>query len=132
MAVTETDVRRVAELARLGLPDARVPALVAELNTILDHMASLAKVDTTGAGEAAGVGDGGMPLRVDGGAPYPLARAVSAFAPAEREGFLLVPRLATHVAPRNTDGTGHDSVGDDAGENVIAEEITDQQDEEAP
>ena len=132
MAVTESDVRRVAELARLGLPDARVPALAAELNTILDHMAILSRVDTTAAGEAAGVGDGGMPLRADGGAPYPLARAVSAFAPATRDGFLLVPRLATHVAPQGTDGTGVDSVGDDEGENVLSKVITDAQAEDAP
>ena len=132
MAVTESDVRRVAELARLGLPDARVSSLVAELNTILDHMAVLAKVDTASAQEAAGVGDGGMPLRADSGTPYPLARDVSAFAPAVRDGFLVVPRLATHVTPQGTDGTGVDSVADDEGENVLSPVITQQREEEAP
>jgi aspartyl-tRNA(Asn)/glutamyl-tRNA(Gln) amidotransferase subunit C len=132
MAVTESDVRRVAELARLGLPDTRVPSLVVELNTILDHMAVLAKVDTTGAQEAAGVGDGGMPLRADSGVPYPLARDLSTFAPAARDGFLVVPRLATHVTPQGTDGTGRDSVADDEGENVLSPVITREQEQEAP
>ena len=132
MAVTESDVRRVAELARLGLPDARVPSLVAELNTILEHMASLARVDTSRAEHAAGIGDGGMPLRADSGLQYPLERDVSHFAPATRDRFLLVPRLATHVTPQGTDGTGRDSVGDDDGENVLSPVITDAQAEEAP
>jgi hypothetical protein len=43
-----------------------------------------------------GVGAGGTPLREDAGPPLPLARAREDFAPATRDGFLLVPRLATH------------------------------------
>ena len=113
MAVTESDVRRVAELARLGLPEERVPSLVAELNTILDHMASLGKVDSSRAGDAAGVGDGGMPLRVDGGPQYPLERDVSRFAPSVRDRFLLVPRLATHAAAEGASGGTADVVVED-------------------
>ena len=113
MAVNESDVRHIAGLARVGLDPARVPALVAELNTILSHMDALSKVKTDGAQEAIGVGDGGMPLRDDGGPPIPLARDLSAFAPSVRDGFLLVPRLATHETA--------DPVGDDEGENVVVE-----------
>ena len=43
-----------------------------------------------------GVGAAGTPLRVDGGNQVPLARPREAFAPAMRDGFFLVPRLATH------------------------------------
>jgi len=123
MAVNESDVRHIAALARLGLETSRVPALVAELNTILSHMEALAKVPTDGAQEAIGVGDGGMPLRDDAGPPISLARDISTFAPAVRDGFLLVPRLATH------EGTGEDSVGDDEGENVIVETTSDEEDD---
>lgn len=98
MAVTEQDVRHVADLARLGVPAERVPQLVAELNGILAHMDVLTKVDTVGVSEAAGVGSGGMPLRADVGPAYPLDVALDAFAPSTRDGFLLVPRLATHAA----------------------------------
>jgi aspartyl-tRNA(Asn)/glutamyl-tRNA(Gln) amidotransferase subunit C len=96
MAVSEDDVRHVAGLARLGLPEARLPELVGELNRILEHMEVLAKVDTSAQPVVAGVGSGGTPLREDEGPQYPLARSPDAFAPAFRDGFFLVPRLATH------------------------------------
>ena len=98
MAVTEHDVRHIATLARLGLDDGRVPALVAELNGILEHMAVLSKVNTDTASAAEGVGAGGMPLRADAGPQLPLAHARDSFAPQTRDGFLLVPRLATHAS----------------------------------
>lgn len=96
MSVSESDVRHVATLARLGLEPARIPTLVVELNGILAHMDVLSKVDTTNVGPITGVGAAGAPLRVDGGNQIPLARARQAFAPAMRDGFFLVPRLSTH------------------------------------
>ena len=98
MAVTIDDVRHIAELARLGLDAQRARSLVAELNTILGHMDVLAKVDTAGVEPTAGVGASGTPLRADAGAPPALHRTPEAFAPAMRDGFFLVPRLATHEA----------------------------------
>jgi aspartyl-tRNA(Asn)/glutamyl-tRNA(Gln) amidotransferase subunit C len=96
VAVTIDDVRHIASLARLGLTETRAAALVNELNTILGHMDALAKVDTGGVQEAIGVGAEGLPVRSDSGPPIPLARSLDAFAPSLRDGFLLVPRLATH------------------------------------
>ena len=96
MAVTIHDVRHIASLARLGLSEARAAAVVNELNTILGHMDELARVDTAGVQEAIGVGAEGLPVRADSGPPIPLARSLDAFAPSVRDGFLLVPRLATH------------------------------------
>ena len=96
MAVTIDDVRHIAELARVGLDGGRARSLVAELNTILGHMEALSKVDTAGVEATVGVGAAGTPLRADAGPPTALARAPEAFAPAMREGFFVVPRLATH------------------------------------
>lgn len=96
MAVSEDDVRHVAALARIGLEPARVHLLAAELNSILSHMEVLAAIDTSGIDLHARDDDGGMPLRSDDGPQLPLARPRDAFAPASREGFFLVPRLATH------------------------------------
>ena len=96
MAVSEEEVRRVAALARLGLDDARIPTIAAELNGILAHMDVLSKVKTSAIAAVTGVGTAGTPLRVDGGNQIPLARPRDAFAPAMRDGFFLVPRLATH------------------------------------
>lgn len=96
MSVSENEVRHVAALARLGLEPSRIPVIAAELNGILAHMDVLSRVNTTGVGAVTGVGAAGTPLRVDGGNQIPLARPREAFAPATREGFFLVPRLATH------------------------------------
>jgi aspartyl-tRNA(Asn)/glutamyl-tRNA(Gln) amidotransferase subunit C len=114
MAVTEQDVRHIAALARLGLDAERVPALVGELNTILEHMEVLEKVDTAGADPASGVGSGGTPLREDAGPPIPLAVRHEAFAPAVRDGFLLVPRLSTHQNLGDVDSVADDDEGRDA------------------
>ena len=96
MSVTEDEVRHVATLARLGLDDARIPTIAAELNGILAHMEALSKVDTSIVGPVTGVGAAGTPLRVDAGNQIPLSRPREAFAPAMRDSLLLVPRLATH------------------------------------
>ena len=102
MAVTIDDVRHIASLARLGLSEERAATLMAEMNTILGHMDELSKVDTAGVQEAIGVGARGLPVRADGGTPIPLARSLDAFAPAMRDGFLLVPRLSTHETPEES------------------------------
>lgn len=104
MSVTNEEVRRIAELARLAIPDALVPEIAAQLSTILEHVDALSKVSTVGVEPAIGVGAEGMPLRVDDGPPYPLAGTREEFAPSMRDGFLLVPRLATHEdAPEATE-----------------------------
>lgn len=99
MTVTNDDVRRVAELARIAVDEARLPRLVAELDGILAHMAVLQKVDVEGVEAAAGISSGGMPLRVDAGPQYPLAVSRDSFAPVCREGFFVVPRLDSHAGP---------------------------------
>jgi aspartyl-tRNA(Asn)/glutamyl-tRNA(Gln) amidotransferase subunit C len=98
MSVTADDVRRVAALARLGLSEGQLRAVVADLNTILAHMDVLSKVDTTHVGESLPSAATGMPLRADSGPPLPLAASPEGFAPSMRDGFFLVPRLATHEA----------------------------------
>jgi aspartyl-tRNA(Asn)/glutamyl-tRNA(Gln) amidotransferase subunit C len=96
MAVTIDDVRHIASLARLGVSDDRARALVAELNTILEHMSVLARVDTTAIDPLTAMGVDATPLRGDSGPPVALQRPIAAFAPSERDGFFLVPRLSTH------------------------------------
>ena len=101
MAVSLDDVRHVASLARLGLSDDRAQSLVAELNTILEHMDVLSRVDTDGIEPVAGIGAAGAPLRADAGPSMPLARDIEAFAPRSADGFFLVPRLPTHEDPES-------------------------------
>lgn len=94
--VTIDDVKHVAQLARLGLTEERARDLTRDLNTILEHMAALSRVDTAGVEEASGVGAAGMRLREDKGPAMSLAEPLAAFAPETRDGLLTVPRLVTH------------------------------------
>lgn len=96
MGVTIDDVRHVAALARLGISDERAHALVAELNTILEHVEELSHANTSQLEAIGGIGAAGMPLRADEGPPDTLSRPLADFAPSMRDGFLLVPRLSTH------------------------------------
>lgn len=96
MAVTRDDVMHIAALARLAIDERRVPELVEQLNGILAHMEVLQQVNTEGVLGAAGVGDMATPLRPDTGPQIPLVHPRESFAPEMRDGFFLVPRLATH------------------------------------
>jgi aspartyl-tRNA(Asn)/glutamyl-tRNA(Gln) amidotransferase subunit C len=96
MAVSRDDVRHIAGLARIGVTDERLDALVHELNGILGHMDALQKVPSAGVADAAARARPGMPLRADVPPGVPLERAREAFAPEMRGGFFLVPRLVTH------------------------------------
>lgn len=93
MPVSGDDVRRVAALARVRIPDGRLDALVGELSAILAHMDVLASVDTS---TVARVACEGMPLAPDEPPSVPLNRPRESFAPQVKDGFFLVPRLSTH------------------------------------
>ncbi len=99
MTVTREDVLRVAELARLGIDAARADELTRELDLILSHMQVLSHVDTSTVPITAGVGAGGTPLRPDVGVPCGIISTFAAIAPSMRDGFFIVPRLATHEDP---------------------------------
>lgn len=94
--VTESDVRHVAQLARLGMEEAKIPQLLRELNGILEHMDVLARIDTSNTPPFVPEKLEAMPLRPDSGESVPLAFPLEQLAPDTRDGFFLVPRLATH------------------------------------
>jgi aspartyl-tRNA(Asn)/glutamyl-tRNA(Gln) amidotransferase subunit C len=101
MSISETDVRHVASLARLEIEDARIDTLVRELNGILVHMDVLQQVEMTSGDvvtpDVAKLAPAGLTsLRADVPGSDPLMRSRGDFAPAERDGFFLVPRLSTH------------------------------------
>jgi aspartyl-tRNA(Asn)/glutamyl-tRNA(Gln) amidotransferase subunit C len=112
VSITDADVRHIATLARLGLDDARIPALVAELNGILAHMDVLQRVALPPA-EATDTGRA-MPLREDVPTSSALERARESFAPAMRDGFFLVPRVASHGAASAAMGGPSDETTDEA------------------
>jgi aspartyl-tRNA(Asn)/glutamyl-tRNA(Gln) amidotransferase subunit C len=104
MAVTEADIRKIADLARLSLADDEVPIMTAQLNSILAHMEVLTRVDTGTAADlvaplielVSGTQTPGAPLRGDAVAPFPMNTTAPMLAPESEDGFILVPRLSTH------------------------------------
>jgi aspartyl-tRNA(Asn)/glutamyl-tRNA(Gln) amidotransferase subunit C len=105
VSVSDDDVRHVAALARLRFDDERVRALAGELNRILEHMDVLQQVDIRGASLDPDATHG-LRFRDDVHNPIPLHREREAFAPSMRDGFFLVPRLATHGAAAADDDEG--------------------------
>jgi aspartyl/glutamyl-tRNA(Asn/Gln) amidotransferase C subunit len=101
MAVTHEDVRHVATLARLEVDDARLDHLVTELNGILAHMEALAEVDTREVEQAEFAPKVGTPVRSDASGPLKMYAPLESFAPASRDGFVLVHRLSTHEDSEN-------------------------------
>jgi len=96
MAVTREDVLKVAKLANIAVGEEKLDSLASELNSILGHMEALSRVDTERVPPAEGLSSGGARLRGDHGPADSLASAPVTFAPEMRDGFLIVPRLATH------------------------------------
>lgn len=99
MAVSADDVRRVAELARLELSDDEVDSLARDLNGILGHVDALSAIEagsTDNAGTDAAAPGVGSPLRPDEPGGVELFGRLDSLAPDFRDGFFVVPRLASH------------------------------------
>ena len=86
----------IAELARLGVDAPRADELTKELSAILAHMEVLSQVNTASAPTPSDVETAGTPLRPDVGVSPLMKGTLESFAPAMRDGFFIVPRLATH------------------------------------
>jgi len=93
MAIDVATVRKVAKLARIAEPEARLDSLVQELNGILTWIEQLEEVDTDGVEPMTSVVHQGLPMREDvvteGGEP---AR-VLANAPKTAKDFFVVPKV---------------------------------------
>ena len=87
------------EIARL---DSELAETEGQLNSILlelPNMEVLSQVDTSTIAPTAGVGAGGTPLRTDDRVAPLMEGTLESFAPSMRDGFFIVPRLATHEDP---------------------------------
>ena len=65
MSVSNEQVRHIAKLARIGMSDAEIEALVPELNNILGWVEQLGEVDTDGVEPLTAVIDQKLRLRDD-------------------------------------------------------------------
>jgi aspartyl-tRNA(Asn)/glutamyl-tRNA(Gln) amidotransferase subunit C len=96
--VTVEDVERVAELAHLELKPEETPAMLRDLNAILDYVAQLNELDTTGVTPLAQVSElqdeaGVSVLRADLPVPSLDRAAVMPQAPETDGVFFKVPKV---------------------------------------
>jgi len=99
MAIRREDLERIAELARLDVPEARREALIRELSEVLAFAESLRQLDLTGC-EPSVFAPADTPLRDDepDGRRLDPTRATAA-APESESGFFLVPPIVENVNP---------------------------------
>ena len=93
MSVTSQQVRHIAKLARIGMDDAQIEALVPELNNILGWVEQLAEVNTDGVEPLTAVIDQKLRLRDDVVNDGGIRDAVLANAPEAHHGFFAVPKV---------------------------------------
>jgi aspartyl-tRNA(Asn)/glutamyl-tRNA(Gln) amidotransferase subunit C len=100
--VTVEDVERVAELANLELKPEETPAMLRDLNAILEYVAELNELDTSGVTPLAQVselvgglldGSGKSQLRADQTLPSLDRATVMAQAPETDQVFFKVPKV---------------------------------------
>jgi len=91
MAISRHDVEHVARLARLGLDDAEIERLTAELSHILDAMQALRALDTSAIPPTAQVIPLRNVMRDDTARPSWPVDDIVRNAPAAREQQFLVP-----------------------------------------
>ncbi|MEA3078813.1 MAG: aspartyl-tRNA(Asn)/glutamyl-tRNA(Gln) amidotransferase subunit [Sphingomonadales bacterium] len=93
MSVSHEQVRHIAKLARIGMSDAEIEALVPELNNILGWVEQLGEVNTDGVEPLATVIDQKLRLRDDVVNDGNIRDAVLANAPEAQHGFFAVPKV---------------------------------------
>ena len=93
MAIDAATVRRVAKLARIREPEARLEPLAQELSSILGWIEQLGEVDTDGVEPMASAVEVKLPMREDVVTDGGDADSILANAPAAADGFFVVPKV---------------------------------------
>ena len=93
MSVSSDQVRHIAKLARIGMSDAEIEALVPELNNILGWVEQLGEVETDGVEPLTAVIDQKLRLRDDVVNDGGIRDEILANAPEAPHGFFAVPKV---------------------------------------
>ena len=93
MSIDEETARRVAKLARIAVPEARLGALAGEFNAILGFIEQLREVDVDGVEPMVSVTPMRLKRREDVVTDGNRQADVLANAPEAREGFFAVPKV---------------------------------------
>jgi aspartyl-tRNA(Asn)/glutamyl-tRNA(Gln) amidotransferase subunit C len=91
--ISAEDVRKVAELARLALPDDKIATYTAQLERILDYVAQLQAVDTEGVPPTTRAVEVVNVTREDEVQPTPVREQLLDLAPQREGDFFRVPRI---------------------------------------
>jgi aspartyl-tRNA(Asn)/glutamyl-tRNA(Gln) amidotransferase subunit C len=99
MAIRRDEVERIAELARLEIPEERMERMAAELSAVLDFVTALNRLDLAGLSPTS-LAPADAALRED----HPNGRRLSnadatAMAPEAEDGFFLVPPIVENLEP---------------------------------
>lgn len=92
MKISREEVNRIATLARLSLGEAEAEALTRQLDAILEYVAQLQNLDTTGVEPTAQLGTASTPMREDEPQPSLSQEAALANAPKSAGGGFVVPK----------------------------------------
>lgn len=97
MSLSPDEVRRIAALAALAVPQEELPALTTQLDRIVELVSRLSALPP--GSPAVRIGNAETPLREDVVRPAPLAAGPASNAPDFAEGLFLVPRLGAMEEP---------------------------------
>lgn len=92
MSVTKDDVKKVARLSRIAVPDDKLVTLAQELNGILGWIEQLNEVDIDGVEPMTSVVEAKLPMRDDVVTDGNIQDQVLANAPKSEDGFFIVPK----------------------------------------
>lgn len=93
MALDRSDVKSIADLARLAISDENIDKYSTELSSILDLVEQMNAVDTDGVQPLAHPTDAVQRLRADVVTESNNREKYMANAPAQEEGLFLVPKV---------------------------------------
>jgi aspartyl-tRNA(Asn)/glutamyl-tRNA(Gln) amidotransferase subunit C len=93
MQLTADDVRKIASLSRLHVPEDRLEAVAADLQPILGHLEELASLDLSDVEPMMHPDASPRPLRADEPQPSLPREVVFANAPSAADGFFVIPKV---------------------------------------
>ncbi|QNI71744.1 Asp-tRNA(Asn)/Glu-tRNA(Gln) amidotransferase subunit GatC [Cyanobium sp. NS01] len=91
--ITTDDVRKVAQLARLALPEDKITTYTAQLERILEYVAHLEAVDTEGVPATTRAVEVVNVTREDAVSPTPVREELLDLAPQREGDFFRVPQI---------------------------------------
>ena len=91
--ISADDVRKVAKLARLNLPDDKIATYTGQLESILGYVSQLEQIDTTGVPETTRAVEVTNVTRQDGVNPTPVREDILNQAPQREGDFFRVPKI---------------------------------------